>query len=90
MSNKKVIGIDLGGTSAKIGILNTSGEIDLKWSIDTDISDEGSKIVPNIIKSLKEKMKEQSYQSNDNRTQAEILEKVRKILDKGGAVSGDI
>ena len=65
MSSKKVIGIDLGGTSAKIGILNTSGEIDLKWSIDTDISDEGSKIVPNIIKSLKEKMKEQELSSTD-------------------------
>lgn len=65
MSDKKVIGIDLGGTSAKIGILNKSGEVDSKWSIKTDSSDEGSKIVPNIIQSLKENLEKQGLSSAD-------------------------
>lgn len=52
MSEKKVIGIDLGGTTAKCAILNQKGEIQTKWSIETDISEEGSKIVPNLIESI--------------------------------------
>lgn len=52
MLDKKIIGIDLGGTTAKFAILNLDGEIQTKWSIETDISEEGSKIVPNIIESI--------------------------------------
>lgn len=56
MSNKKIIGIDLGGTTAKFGIINLDGEIQTKWSIKTDISEEGSKIVPNIIDSINQQL----------------------------------
>ncbi|MEY8291111.1 ROK family glucokinase [Carnobacteriaceae bacterium 52-44] len=52
MSEKKVIGIDLGGTTAKCAILNQKGEIQTKWSVETDILDEGSRIVPNLIESI--------------------------------------
>ncbi|MFZ1251753.1 MAG: ROK family glucokinase [Streptococcus suis] len=50
---KKIIGIDLGGTSVKLAILTTEGEIQEKWSIKTNILDEGSHIVPDIIDSIK-------------------------------------
>ena len=50
---KKIIGIDLGGTSVKLAILTTVGEIQEKWSIKTNILDEGSHIVPDIIDSIK-------------------------------------
>lgn len=50
--SKKLIGIDLGGTTIKFGILTVGGEIQKKWSIETDITDEGSKIVPSIIESI--------------------------------------
>lgn len=53
---KKIIGIDLGGTTAKFGIINLNGEIQTKWSIETDISDDGSKIVPDIIESINQKL----------------------------------
>jgi glucokinase len=49
---KKLIGIDLGGTSVKFAILTPDGEILQKWSIDTDIQNDGKKIVPNIIDSI--------------------------------------
>jgi len=51
--SKKIIGIDLGGTSVKLAILTTVGEIQKKWSIKTNILDEGSHIVPDIIDSIK-------------------------------------
>lgn len=51
--SKKIIGIDLGGTSVKLAILTTEGEIQDKWSIKTNILDEGNHIVPDIIDSIK-------------------------------------
>lgn len=51
--SKKIIGIDLGGTSVKLAILTTEGEIQEKWSIKTNILNEGSHIVPDIIDSIK-------------------------------------
>jgi len=50
---KKFIGIDLGGTSVKLAILTAEGDIQQKWSIPTNISDEGTHIVPDIIASIK-------------------------------------
>lgn len=52
MSEKKLIGIDLGGTTVKFAILTKEGEIQQKWSIETNILNEGSHIVPDIIASV--------------------------------------
>ena len=49
---KKLIGVDLGGTTIKFAILTAEGEIQQKWSIRTNILDEGSHIVPDIIDSI--------------------------------------
>lgn len=53
---KKIIGIDLGGTSVKFGILTEEGEVQDKWSIETSILDEGSHIVPDIIESINHRL----------------------------------
>lgn len=65
MTEQMVIGVDLGGTSAKIGILDLTGEIESKWELLTDISDEGTKIVPNIIQSINEKINEKNLSAED-------------------------
>ncbi|KRL95645.1 ROK family glucokinase [Limosilactobacillus equigenerosi] len=52
MTNKKLIGVDLGGTTIKFAILTAEGEIQEKWSIRTNVLDEGSHIVPDIIESI--------------------------------------
>jgi glucokinase len=49
---KKLIGIDLGGTTVKFAILTEEGEIQQKWSIETDIQNNGKDIVPKIIESI--------------------------------------
>ncbi|WP_374286065.1 ROK family glucokinase [Lactococcus sp.] len=51
MANK-IIGIDLGGTSIKFGILTLEGEVQDKWSIPTNILEDGKHIVPDIIASI--------------------------------------
>lgn len=53
---KKLIGIDLGGTTVKFGILTLDGEVQQKWSIETNSSDEGTHIIPDIIASIQHRL----------------------------------
>lgn len=46
--DKKLIGVDLGGTTAKIAIVSKNGEIEKKWTLNTDINNDGRNIVKNI------------------------------------------
>ncbi len=46
MAKDKLIGVDLGGTTIKFAILTDQGEIQQKWSIKTNILDDGAHIVP--------------------------------------------
>lgn len=50
--SKKLLGIDLGGTTIKFAILTENGDIQQKWSVETNILDNGSHIVPEIIESI--------------------------------------
>ena len=50
--DKKLIGVDLGGTTIKFAITTEDGVIQQRWSIETNILDEGSHIVPDIIESI--------------------------------------
>ncbi|WP_125605522.1 ROK family glucokinase [Lapidilactobacillus bayanensis] len=52
MKDQKIIGVDLGGTSIKFAILTMDGEIQQRWSQQTNILDEGSHIIPDIISSI--------------------------------------
>ncbi|WP_260468365.1 hypothetical protein [Streptococcus oralis] len=51
-----MISIDLGGTNIKITLLSNDGEIETFWSIPTDTSEKGSKIISDIISSIKNKL----------------------------------
>lgn len=62
---KKILGIDLGGTTTKFAIVTQQGEIEDQWVIDTDISEEGSKIVPNIVQSINERIRCHDLTSDD-------------------------
>lgn len=53
---KKLIGIDLGGTTVKFAILTEAGEVQQKWSIQTDTRDKGKNIVPDILNSINQRL----------------------------------
>ncbi len=65
MEEKKIIGIDLGGTSVKFAVVSTKGELIDKWNILTDITDNGNHITPSIINSLKTYMSDRRYTAKD-------------------------
>ncbi|TYC48399.1 ROK family glucokinase [Weissella muntiaci] len=52
MVKDKLIGVDLGGTTIKFAILTADGDIQQKWSIRTNILEEGAHIVPDIVESI--------------------------------------
>lgn len=53
---KFVFGIDLGGTTVKLGLLSVDGVLQEKWEIPTCTENGGEKILPDIAASVKEKM----------------------------------
>ena len=50
--------MDIGGTTVKIGLFTTEGELLEKWEIKTRTENKGEAILPDIAESLKRKMEE--------------------------------
>lgn len=54
---KYVFGVDIGGTTVKLGLFDAQGNVLDKWEIPTRTEDNGSHILPDIAKTIREKMK---------------------------------
>lgn len=52
IADPKLLGIDLGGTTTKFAIMKPQGEIQQRWSIQTDVLNDGNNIIPNTIDSI--------------------------------------
>lgn len=53
---KYAFGIDVGGTTVKLGLFDTEGILLDKWEIPTDTTNDGANILPDIAKAMEEKM----------------------------------
>ena len=62
---KTVFGVDIGGTTVKMGMFTAEGELLDKWEIPTRTEDNGSNILPDIADSIKKKMGEKSLELSD-------------------------
>ena len=49
---KYCFGVDVGGTTVKLGLFNTSGDLMEKWEIPTVTEDDGKAILPDCAKSI--------------------------------------
>jgi glucokinase len=58
MTEKWLVGVDLGGTTIKMAFVNIYGEIIHKWEISTDHSEQGKNIITDIAKSIDQKLEE--------------------------------
>ncbi len=58
-------GVDIGGTTVKIGLFDRNGCVLDKWEIPTVKDNEGSSILPDVAQSLLEKMKEKGIGEDD-------------------------
>ena len=60
-----VFGVDVGGTTVKMGLFNKDGEVIDKWEIPTRTENHGENILPDVADSIKNKMFEKSIVKED-------------------------
>ncbi len=63
--SKYAFGVDVGGTSVKLGLFGAEGELLDKWEIPTVTENQGAAILPDIAKSILDKMEEKSLGEED-------------------------
>lgn len=59
------IGVDVGGTSVKLGLFTTEGELLEKWEIPTRKEENGSWIIRDVAESIQKKMEEKRMDRSD-------------------------
>lgn len=62
---KYCFGVDVGGTTIKLGLFTVEGELLDKWEIKTIIKNKGEQILPDIAVSIKEKISEKKLLKNE-------------------------
>ena len=80
---KVIFGVDIGGTNIKIGRFTPDGELLEKWSVKTDLSDCGKKIIPQVAGCISENMAENNLCEEDMEG---IGMGIRGPVDKNGYV----
>ena len=50
---KKCIGVDVGGTSVKLGLFEVTGELLKKWEVPTNKEEQGRYIIADIAESIR-------------------------------------
>ncbi len=62
---KYIFGIDVGGTTIKMGLFDREGNLLDKWQIPTNTTQKGTHILPEIARSLQKKQKEHHISTED-------------------------
>ena len=62
---KYVFGVDVGGTTVKLGLFDAEGTVKDKWEIPTRTVDNGSHIIPDIAESILAKMQAEGINKED-------------------------
>lgn len=57
-----VFGVDIGGTTVKLGLFETDGNLLDKWEIPTRTANGGEAILPDVAESIKNKMQEKNIE----------------------------
>lgn len=65
VTEKWLIGVDLGGTTTKMALINPFGDLLVKWEIPTDVTSEGKNIVANIARAIDEMLLVQKLTKKD-------------------------
>ena len=62
---KYIFGVDVGGTSVKMGLFDMTGMVVDKWEIPTRTEESGERILPDIAESINRKAAEKQYTKED-------------------------
>lgn len=58
-------GVDVGGTTVKLGLFDREGNVLDKWEIPTVKDNEGASVLPDVAESIRAKMKEKGIEENE-------------------------
>lgn len=58
-------GVDIGGTTVKLGLFKFDGEVLEKWEIKTRTEEEGKNILPDVAKAIQENMKKYQLEKEE-------------------------
>ena len=53
-----VFGVDVGGTTVKLGLFSCDGALMDKWEIPTSTEDHGENVLPDIVAAIRAKLEE--------------------------------
>ena len=72
------VGVDLGGTTVKMGLFDLNGTLVTKWEIPTIKEDKGSRILPDIADSIKQTLYEYEIEKicNENGIEEGLLKTI--------------
>lgn len=76
-------GVDVGGTTVKLGLFTTEGELLDKWEIKTYTENEGARILPDVAEAIKNKIAEKALSTDEI---CGIGVGVPAPVDKNGAI----
>lgn len=62
---KYCFGVDVGGTTIKMGLFDTDGNVLDKWEIKTRTENHGENVLPDIAKAVEDKMEEKAIAKDD-------------------------
>ena len=65
MMKAYAVGVDVGGTSVKLGLFSTGGELLEKWEIPTRTENGGENILPDIAEAIQAKLTERNIEPDD-------------------------
>ena len=63
--SKYVFGVDVGGTTVKLGLFDVEGTLIDKWEIPTHTENEGCRILPEVAESIQAKMQEKGLHKDE-------------------------
>ena len=63
--SKYAFGVDIGGTTVKMGFFTSDGQLLDKWEIPTRKEDNGANILPDVAKSIEDKLSEKNVSKDD-------------------------
>lgn len=63
--SRYAFGVDIGGTTVKLGLFDTEGSLIEKWEIPTRTENSGENILPDIASSINEKMQQKGIDKAD-------------------------
>ncbi len=62
---KYCFGVDIGGTTVKLGLFTTEGEIVDKWEIKTRTENQGEAVLPDIAAAMNENLEDKQIPKDE-------------------------